>query len=60
MICENFDPITHSCAPSCAVCGYLGFNCMGKKEAAPVLEHRDGQAKQKVSETDCFASMITE
>lgn len=30
-------------------------DCQDKKEAAPVLEHRDGQAKQKVSETDCFA-----
>lgn len=59
MICKQFDPITHSCAPSCVVCSHLGINCMGEKEAAPVLEHRDGQAKQKVSETDCFASNST-
>jgi len=49
------------------VCSYCGAaldpcercDCQNEK-TAPVLEHRDGQAKQKVSETDCFASNFTE
>lgn len=57
MSCGDFDPITFSCAPACCVCSQKR-ECMKKEEAAPVLEHRDGQAKQKVRETDCFASSL--
>ena len=46
MICDHYDPITASCAPSCVVCSYHRTDCPGKREAAPVLEHRDGQVER--------------
>ena len=48
MCCEQFDPITASCAPCCWVCSYRGSSCE-KEKTAPVLEHRNGQAERDLN-----------
>ena len=50
--------------PSCGCALDPGERCDcaedEKEKAVSVQQHRNGKAKQKVSGTDCFASMITE
>ena len=46
MICKRYDPITASCAPCCDVCSHYQRDCSGQKEAAPVRQHRNGNAER--------------
>lgn len=42
MICDRFDPITFSAAPSCCVCSNRHRDCLNEKETAADAANIDG------------------